>query len=206
MGISADLWNLSYGFKVGTIRLPDGRGVFYPWGISRLAYLVPSDEVYSTIHRSMIFWGLLFFIIGLFAGPLAIHLFVVESLMPGTEYSWYAIIMETVVCVLPMFIVYTSWAKKITSELPLFDGQGLDPRTAPSYEESVKRNLVWHSTFKLYACFFFSLAFFIVGIYANITDPKAWQMWLVTLIFGVATVVFPFLIRVKRKMRKQDFL
>jgi hypothetical protein len=205
MGILSDLWDLSLGFTIGTIRLPDGRGVFYPWGISRLAYLVPSDEQYATIHRYMIFWGFVFFIIGLIAGPLAIQLLVVDSLMPGTEFTSYVVAMEAAICLLPLVIAYIGWAKKVTKDLPLFDGQGLDPTNAPSYEESVQRNLVWQSTFTLYACFFFSIAAFMVGVYSNITDPQNWQMWLVTIFFGVATVALPFAIRIKRKMPKQDF-
>jgi hypothetical protein len=205
VGILSDIWELSYSFTFGVVRLPDGRGVFYPWGISRLVYLVPSDETYRRINRSIILWGLLFFVGGGFLGPVAIDLFVLRP----KEFTWYIFFGEAAVCLLPMILMYIRWARKVTQSLPLFDSQvvsqALDPTTAPSYEESVKRNMVWHSTFKLYAIFIFSLAFAIVGTGSLIfEDPRDLRMWLCALFFGACTIAVPFAIRIKRKMPKPD--
>jgi hypothetical protein len=205
MGILSDIWELSYGFTFGVVRLPDGRGVFYPWGVSRLVYLVPSDEIYTRIRRSTILWKLLFFFGCVIVGPLAIDLFVLRP----KEFTWYIFSVEVAACLLPMILMYIRWARKVTQNLPLFDeqlvSQALDPTTAPTYEESVKRNMVWHSTFKLYAIFFFSLAFAIACTGSLIfEDPRDWKMWFCALFFGACTIAVPFAIRIKRKMPKPD--
>jgi hypothetical protein len=59
-----DLLDLVFSPQWGLVRLPDGRGIFYPWGITRLAHVVSSDEMYFRLRRYLIIWSVLFVISG----------------------------------------------------------------------------------------------------------------------------------------------
>jgi hypothetical protein len=205
MGMIKDIFSVCLSPRWGTFRLPDGLGVFYPWAVPRLVYLVPSDEMYTRIRRSIILWKLLFFFGGMFLGPLAINIYVLRP----TESAWYIFCLEAAVCLVPMILMYIRWARKVISNLPLFDGQvvsqALDPTTAPTYEESVKRNVAPYSLISLYAIGIFSLGFTIVCIYMAVQDPDL-GLWFCAVFFGVCSVVVVGLIRIKRKMPKHDLL
>jgi hypothetical protein len=206
MGLLKDLFSVWLGCKWGTMRLPDGRGLFYPWLVTRLVYLVPSDELYTKIRRSMILWGLLFFFGGAILGPLAINVLVVKPKDP----SGFLIVIEAAVCLLPLILLYIRWARKVTRSLPLFDSrvvnEALDPTAAPTYEESVRRNLAPYSLSLLYAAGIFSLGFTIVCIYVGIREPQEWVLWFGAVFFGACSVGMIFAIRIKRRMPKCDFL
>jgi hypothetical protein len=205
MGLIKDIFDIWISGQWGTFRMPDGTGVFYPWVVPRLVYLVPSDEMYMRIRRSIILWGLLFFFGGAFLGPVAINILV----LPSTEPTWYIFCLEAAVCLLPMILMYIRWARKVTQNLPLFDeqavSQALDPTSAPTYEESVKRNLAPHSLFYFYACLLFGLTFTSACVFLLIQEPQDWPLWLGALFFGVCTIAVVFAIRIKRKMPKHDF-
>ncbi len=160
--------------------------------------------MYTKIRRSIILWGLLFFFGGVIVGPLAIDLFVLRP----NEFTWCIFFIEASACILPMILMYIRWARKMTQNLPLLDqqvvSQTLDPTTAPTYEESVKRNLAPYSLAALYAIGIFSLGFTIACVYVAIQEPQEWGLWLCAFFFGVCTVALVFEIRIKRKMPKHD--
>jgi hypothetical protein len=100
----------------GMARLPDGRGIFFPWITS--AYLVPSDEIYHRIRRKMFLWEILLLPVGLCLGPAAIVAYLGEL----TVLLW----LVGVFCSLsPMILIYVWWANKITMDLELYTGQDL---------------------------------------------------------------------------------
>lgn len=128
----------------GTVRLPDGRGIFFPWR-NGVAYLVPSDEIYHKIRRKMILWKIILVFVGMFLGP-AVLLFPLQyfGLLEVTQSSiWVSISM----CLFLIILLYINWATKIIRNLKAYTGQDLDPTKATSYEESTKRNIAVYSMF-----------------------------------------------------------
>jgi len=186
----------------GTVRLPDGRGIFFPWRNGE-AYLVASDEIYHQIRRKMILWKIILFLVGMFLGPAAL-MFLVKyfGLWEVTGSSiWIMMLM----CLFLIILFYVRWATKITRNLKSYTGQDLDPTKATSYVESTKRNIAVYSTFFFYCTAVIGVAMTIMAIYIVVAD--GWS-WLAVLILALGLGSFASsvnAIRLKRIMPKQDF-
>jgi hypothetical protein len=200
-----DVLDLVFSPQWGIIRLPDGRGVFYPWGITRLAYVVVSDELYSRIRRTLIIWSVCSLFSSFLLGPLVI-LFAMLQFMPGTEFPWYLYATGMAAGLAPLIIGYTRWARGVTRNLPLFDVTALDPATAPNFQEGVQRNILFMSTFSLYAVCAITVFGAALGGWIWVTYPDDWKIALPLIgicLLGTALVLNA--IRLKRRIPKQDF-
>jgi MFS family permease len=186
----------------GTVRLPDGRGIFFPWR-NGVAYLVPSDEIYHEIRRKMILWKIIFVLVGMFLGPVVLMLLVKYfGLWEVTESSIWVMIL---ICLFLIILFYVRWATKITRNLKSYTGQDLDPTKATSYVESTKRNIAVYSTFFFYCTAVIGVAVSTIAIYIVVADGWSWLAVLI-LALGLGSFVSSVnAIRLKRIMPKQDF-
>jgi len=198
MSLIKDIVSLWQGVTWGTFRLHDGRTVFYPWGVPRVVYLLPSDQAYRTIRRSVLLWGLLFVFGGVLVGPAALHIFLLSS----KKFTWYVFALEVVACLSPMIFMYVRWVSKVTRGLPLLDGQTvnqeLDPTTAPTYEDSVRRSLAPFSLFTLWVLWISSTAGAAGLIHMLSEKPHDWRLWLCFLVLGAMSAGMLLAIRIKR--------
>lgn len=199
MSLIKDILSLWQGVTWGTFRLHDGRMVFDPWGVQRVVYLLPSDQTYRKIRRSVLLWGLLFVFGGVLVGPAALHIFLLSS----KEFTWSVFALEVVACLSPMIFMYIRWASKVTRGLPFLDGQtvnqGLDPTTAKTYEDGVRRNLASFSLFTLWILWMSSTAGTAGSIYMLIEKPHDWRLWLCFLVLGAMSAGMLLAIRIKRQ-------
>jgi hypothetical protein len=186
----------------GTVRLPDGQGIFFPWR-NGVAYLVPSDEIYHEIRRKMILWKIIFVLVGMFLGPVVLMLLVRYSgLWEVTGSSIWVMIL---ICLFLIILFYVRWANRITRNLKSYTGQDLDPTKATSYVESTKRNIAVYSTFFFYCTAVIGVAMSIMAIYIVVADGWSWLAVLI-LVLGIGSFASSVnAIRLKRIMPKQDF-
>lgn len=204
------LYDFWCGFVWGTVRLPDGRGVFFPWRTTT-AYIVPTDEMYDSIRRRMVAWKIVFFFIGFMIGPI-VGMILLEhfGICKISQVSFWGLI---ILCLAPIIFFYMRWAKRIVRNLELFTGQDLDTQHPPSYWEGQKRYAVLRSMFFYICAAISSLCLAVMGaIWLSITygqwstNPTDAFWGFVCFFVAIGGLIVCIIhMRLKMKMPNQDF-
>jgi len=188
----------------GAFRLPDGRGVFSPWVVPWLVYVVPNDDEYARIRRMTLLWGLIVIFGGLFLGPLAINIL----LWGQKELAWWVFFLEAALCLVPILVMYCRWAVRVTRNWPILDQDSfedaLDPSAAPTYAESVRRNLAPFSVFALCSIWIFTIVGTAFCLYLVAQEPQDWILWLCSAVLALCSGLILWLVRIKLQGPRPD--
>ncbi|MFH0959901.1 MAG: hypothetical protein V1897_14490 [Pseudomonadota bacterium] len=193
----------------GTIRLPDGRGIFFPW-LTGVAHIVPSDKIFHTIRRRMILWKITIVPVGMFLGP--IFCMILLKYFHLWEVTLFSVCVVISTCLFPIILSYVRWAKKVTRNLEPFVEEDLDTAIHLPCGEIQKRTAALRSMFYYYVIALLSAgmsivsAWMLIDVSGNPGNGESVLVAVLGILLGIGGLVVSIIyIRLKRKMPNQDF-
>jgi len=155
---------------------PDGRKLFFPWGVLGRGYAIASDQDYDRLRQQI-----------------KIYLIVAMVVLIGTAALRYYLTSFILAAVL--IGCYLIW-------LP-FRLRGLQPSDERlSVRDSMAAQASAHGTAFLWVMEAIALAFVAAGIAILVLDPQNWLIALAAILFfGLCSAVFTWMLLVRRRSR-----
>jgi hypothetical protein len=153
---------------------PDGRRLFFPYGVIGRGYVLPSEEAYQRLY-----------------GQLKTFTIVALVLIIGAS-ALLAFLWAAVIAVL-LILFYGAWASYAVRRLAPSDER-------LSLQESMSTQAVTHNAAMLWATEIGSLVFVAAGVFMLLTSPDSRLIALVSIgFFGVCAVAFARMLMLRKR-------
>jgi hypothetical protein len=159
-------------FKVA----PDGRRLFFPWGVLGRGYVVASEQQYERLRQQLKIYAIVSLVL------------IVATV--GVRYY-----IATLVIGAALMVFYAVWSRYLLSDL-----QATQERL--SLHESLSAQARVHSTFGLWSLEIIALVFVIGGAFLLVADRDQWAIAAGCVVFfGACAAVFAYMLVLRGRTR-----
>jgi hypothetical protein len=152
-------------FKVA----PDGRRLFFPWGVLGRGYALVSEQQYERLRRQL-------------------KIYTAVSLIAIVASAGLRFYIATLVIGAALMIYYALWSRYLLSDLQATQ-ERLSPRDSLSAQARV------HSTFGLWSLEIVALVFVVGGVFLLVADRHQWVVAAGCVVFfGACAAVFGYML------------
>lgn len=153
---------------------PDGRQLFFPWGVIGHGYVIPTDAEYHRLRRQTKIYT-------------AVSLALIIAVAMMQHFLWTLGVGGV------LMAAYAAWAYVQMRRL-----QPTDERL--SYRESLSTQAFLHNKVVLWAMEVVSILYVVTGLVILVVDPQSWLIALGSVVFfGACAVVFARMLMLRKR-------